>query len=236
MSRSTVDCLLRLEADAWVLRTPAGVWRQPHGGGPAPELERLAGDMPPRGTALQVVLGDGWLRYLVLRWPPSVRPGEERAAYMAHRFREVHEVTESDWVFAQDRDAVNFPMLACAAPASLVAALQVFAQAHELRLGSVTGDFVDRFNHLQRSFDETPGTLAALALVRDGRLTVGLWRDGEWQAVHCRMMSEDGPADLDHMLAVWRAELAPAQTGVLYAHGIAPVDCPDWRVVRVDVP
>lgn len=216
------------------MRTPAGVWRQTHGGTPAPELERLAGDMPARGTSLQVVLGDGWLRYLVLRWPPSVRPGEERAAYLAHRFREVHEATESNWVFALDRDAVDFPVLACAAPASLLAALQVFTQARELRLDSVTGDFVDRFNRLQRSFNETPGTLAALALVRDGRLTVGLWRDGEWQAVHCRMLGEDGPAALGHMLAGWHAELSPAQTGVLYVYGIVPVDCANWRVVQGD--
>ncbi|WP_153108912.1 hypothetical protein [Propionivibrio limicola] len=241
MSRSTADWLLRLEADAWVLHTPAGVQRQAHDGAPESALERLAGDTAARGTRLHTVLGDGWLRYLVMRWPAGVQSREERAIYMAYRFDEVHGASEPEWAFALDRDAVNFPALACAAPASLLAAIQAFAAAHGLRPGRIVGDFVDCFNQLRQRFDEPPGTLAALALIRPERLTVGLWCDGRWQAIRSRTTGNNsaGPnnaAELCHMLAGWHAELAPEQTGMLYVQGPLPVVCAGWSVIQEAAP
>jgi hypothetical protein len=267
VSRSA-DWLLRLDADDWLLRTAVGVRRQAHDGTPAPALERLATDLQGRGARLQVVLGDGWLRYLVLHWPPGVRAAEERQAFMAHRFRTVHELTAPDWAFALDRDAVDFPALACAAPASLIAALHAFAQARGVRLRQVAGDFVDRFNHLRQRFDEAPGTLCALAVASGARLTVGLWRDGAWHAVRSRAIGDTrgasfggvsgdsgaesggelggdsggdrigpaGGAELSHMLEGWRAELAPAQEGVVYAVGIVPAASAGWRVAMREAP
>lgn len=233
MSRSA-EWLLRLEADAWLLCTRDAERRLVHSGVPALALDELAKGMRERGARLRVVLGDGWLRYLVLRWPQGVVSREERSAYMAHRFREVHQVAEPDWVLSMDRDVVAFPAFACAAPAPLIAALQLFAKVRGLQLGSITGDFVDRFNLLQRSFSEAPGCLGALAVARGARLSVGLWRDGAWQAVRSRMMGQDASAELQHMLDGWHAELAPAEAGVLYALGIVPAKSRDWRVMQLE--
>lgn len=236
MSRSTADWLLRLEADAWVLHSPAGVQRQAHDGAPEPAMAQLTGDTGARGSRLHTVLGDGWLRYLVMRWPAGVQSREERAAYMAYRFHEVHGTSEPEWAFALDRDAVNFPALACAAPESLLAGIKIFADAHGLRPGRIVGDFVDCFNHLRPRFDEPPGTLAALALIRTGRLTVGLWRDGQWLAVRSRTVGENGAAELCHMLVGWRAELASEQTALLYVRGPLPVVCAGWSVIQEATP
>lgn len=232
MSRSA-ERLLRLEADAWVLRDAGGERRQPHGGDPAGVLPALGAGLR-RGQRLKVVLGDGWLRYLVLRWPAAVRTAEERHAFMLHRFRAVHDIGEPDWAFALDRDAVRFPALACAAPAALVAGLGAFARAHGLRLGEVVGDFIDRYNGLQGGFDETRGSLGALAVASDQRLTAGVWRDGAWLALRSRPAGADAARDLARMLEGWHAEHAPADKGTLYACGIEPAAAPGWRIVRTE--
>ncbi len=238
MSRSTADWLLRLDAEAWVLSGPAGRLEQVHGGVPAAALGELQAQLPVarRGARLRVVLGDAWLRYLVLTWPPGVRRGGERRAYLIHRFREVHQVAAPDWVLSVDRDVVNFPALACAVPAALLAAVQDFAGAARLRLAGVSGDFVDCFNRAQGRFDEAPGSPAALALRRGQRLTVGLWRDGAWRAVRSRVAGEAAAAaELGYLLGDDGA--APArgsEAGVLYTVGAVDAAPPGWRRVALE--
>lgn len=232
MSRSA-ERLLRLEPDAWLLCDADGERRQPHGGDPAAVLPALGASLR-GGARLKVVLGDGWLRYLVLRWPAGVRTAEERQAFMLHRFRTVHDIAAPDWAFAADRDAVRFPSLACAAPAALITAINMLGRAPGVRLGEVVGDFVDRYNRLQRSFDEAAGTLGALAILDGERLTAGVWRDGAWLAVRSRAVGADAMGDLARMLEGWHTEHAPAGEGTLYACGIAPAALPGWRIVRTE--
>lgn len=234
MSRSTADWQLRLEGDAWLLRGAAAAQRLAHEGAPDKALAQLQGGGEMRGGRLHVVLGDGWLRYLVLNWPRGVRRGEERRAFMAHRFREVHGVAEPDWTLALDRDVVDFPALACAVPAALLEAVREFARVRGLRLAGVTGDFADAFNRLQGRFDEPEGCFGALALARAGRLTVGLWRDGAWQAVRSQPLG-GGEAGLGAMLEAWCAGRTPAaQAGVLYAAGHAFALPAGWRQVPLE--
>ncbi|MBS0544767.1 MAG: hypothetical protein JSR40_13640 [Proteobacteria bacterium] len=230
MSRS-VERLLRLEADAWLLRDADGERRQPHGGDPAAVLPALGASLR-GGARLKVVLGDGWLRYLVLRWPAAVRTAEERQAFMLHRFRAVHDIAAPDWVLAADRNAVRFPSLACAAPAVLVDAINLLGRMPGVRLGEVVGDFVDRYNQLQRSFDEAGGDLGALAILEGDRLTAGVWRDGAWLALRSRAVGAEAMGDLARMLEGWHAEHAPADEGTLYACGIEPAAVQGWRIVR----
>lgn len=249
--------VLRLCADAWVLGGPAGVRRQPLDGAPALQLEHLEFDGGSvRARRLEVVIGDGWLRYLVVRWPPRLRRGDERRAWLAHRFREVHGVAEPEWVIAIDRDAVGFPVLACAAPAALIGAVQAFAERRRLRLEAVAGDFVACFNRHQRSFDEPAGAYGALALARDGRVTLGLWRDAAWLALRSQPFGEDGAQMVARTLEAWCAahavesvsgesrraapgdasggstRAARSAAGVLYAVGCEASAPAGWRVER----
>lgn len=249
MSRSTADpaashepgassggCVLRLDAGAWILTTPDGVHRQELDGAPALQLERFERAAAPPRAPLHVVIGDGWLRYLVLRWPAPVRSREERRAYLAHRFREVHGVAAPEWTLAADGDTVSFPLLACAVPAALIGAVRAFADQRRLRLAAVTGDFVASFNAWQPSFREPAGCFGALALARSGRMTVGLWRDGAWQALRSQPLGDDGAAAVRHMLEGWcltagqTAEAGTASAGVLYACGLDAAAPAGWRV------
>ena len=106
MSRSTAETLLRLEREAWVLDGPDGMRRCAlDGGAPASALDALQPPAPARGRALHVRLADAWLRYLVVSWPQGLRTSGERAAFLAHRFGEVHGVGAPEWVVQADRDA-----------------------------------------------------------------------------------------------------------------------------------
>lgn len=263
MSPSTVDvpalvspaalpkagrCVLRLDADAWVLASPAGVRRQPLDGAPALQLEHFEFDAAAaRARRLQVVIGDGWLRYLVARWPQRLRRADERRAWLAHRFRAVHGVADPEWMIATDRDAVGFPVLACAVPAALIAAVQAFADRRRLRLDGVAGDFIVCFNRHQSSFGEPAGSFGALALAREGRVTVGLWRDAAWLALRSQPLGEDGAGLVVRTLEGWCAahaaesEAAAATgatrqgqspAGVLYAVGFEASAPAGWRVER----
>lgn len=229
------EWLLRLGADAWLLATPAGTRRQPLDGAPALQLERLEAEPAGRGARLRVVLGDGWLRYLVLHWPRGVRSGAERRAYAAHRFREVHGVAEPEWSLAVDRDAAVFPALGCAVPAVLVGALQAFAEQRGLKLESVTGDFVACFNERRSGFREPPGGFGALAVAREGRITVGLWRDGAWRTLRSQPLGSNEAWEVLRMLETWSLQAVddPAEelpVGVLYAAGFEASAPAGWRV------
>ncbi len=244
MSRSTADWQLYLESATWRLITPEGEQRQAVAGDPETALAAFLGKVTGGKRNLRVVLGDAWLRYLVLAWPAGLRRSDERRGYMAHRFRQVHLVTEPDWVFGMDSAVANYPALACAMPARLLSALRDFAEVRGLRLESVTGDFAATFNGLRRNFEEPVGCLAAFALRRDHRLTVGLWRDGAWLALRSQTVAAQGTDALPAMLESWRlmfarapaeGEATQAGDNVLYLAGPDVPVPPAWRRVTVEV-
>lgn len=239
MSRSMAEWRLQLESDAWVLQAPTGRFSQMlEGASPMTALRRLDTDEAKSKGALKVVIGDAWLRYLLTAWPEGVRRAAEREAYLAHRFGEVHGVAAPDWRIEVDRSAWEAPALACAVPAALVAALQDFASSRRLRLDGIRGDFVDAYNRLRRSFREPRRSLAALAVARDGRATVGMWCDGEWKALRSRALDRDDSDAVRLMLEGWLCSdpalgAKRAGTGVLYADGMEASVPAGWRAMPV---
>lgn len=239
MSRSA-DWQLRLDGEAWTLRTADGIQRQVLAATPEAALAQIEGRAVGDKRGLSVILGDAWLRYLVLTWPPGMQRSDERRNFMAHRFQRVHEIAEPDWLWTMDRAVADYPALACAVPVPLLNAVRDFAEVRNLSLASVTGDFPATFNACRRRFDEPAGSLGALALLRGSRLTVGLWRDGAWLAV--RSQNVGGPAAelLPVLLESWRVEFAAAggagDSGVFYAAGPVLNDSPAWRRVVLEAP
>lgn len=243
MSRSTADWQLHLESDAWRLLTPEGEQRHAFAGSPETVLAKFTGTGVRGKQGLRVVLGDAWLRYLILDWPAGLRRGDERRGFMLHRFRLVHDIAEPNWIFAMDRGVENYPALACAMPAWLLNAIRDFAEVRGLRLESVTSDFPVTFGRLRHRFAEPAGSLAAFALQRDTRLTVGLWRDGAWLALRSQTVAVPDVGMLAAMLEGWRLKFArPAAEGedsqacdnILYMAGPAVPLPSAWRCVAVE--
>lgn len=251
MSRSTAETLLRLEREAWVLDGADGRSRRAlDGGTPAAALDALQPPAAGRGRPLRVRIGDAWLRYLVVSWPPGLRTAGERAAFLAHRFAEVHGVEASEWVMQVDRDAHDLPALGCAAPAAVVAAAQAFADRHGYRLAGIEADFVATYNRLRSRFGEADGVAAALAVLQEGRLTVGLWRSGAWRGIRSQSVRDDGSGALRLMLEAWGREAGMAGApganagghaepgGVIHAagyHGAVPAGWQRGEVTGRDV-
>lgn len=236
MSRSA-DWLLRLDGEAWTLQTPAGTQRHEVADDPAAALAQLEGRAGDSRRGLAVVVGDAWLRYLVLSWPPGMRRRDERLAFMAHRFRRVHDIEAPAWVLSMDSGVVDYPALACAIPAPLLDALRDFAEVRNLGVLGVTGDFTAAFNASQPRFDDPPGTLGAFALLRGRRLSVGLWRDGAWLALRSQNVAGQGSDLLPALLAAWRREFAAGDGRcVLYTAGPVAATPADWPRVAVEAP
>jgi hypothetical protein len=184
------------------------------------------------GARWEVSLADDLVRYLVIGWPPGLRGGVEREAFIAHRFREVHGIFAPEWRITIERTATRIPAIACAAPAAIVDAVKDWAQRNRFRLTGLGGDFVTVFNRVRPQLVQSVG---ALALSRGGRLTVGIWHDGIWHALRSQ---PDGVAKESGFGAFFRLIGAPqgegAGVGVLYCVGDS-IDAPDgWRVKRVE--
>lgn len=248
----------RLSAESWRLTLDGANWRlrrgptefvAPAGADPALALTGLCDRAAVRGGRLAVELADAWLRYLVIDWPVGLKGGDERQAWVAERFRSVHGVNAIDWVISVDRAAAGRSVLACAAPRALVEALTRFAADHRMRFTSLTGSFVAAYNRLHGdatlAADAEP--FGALALCRDGRLTLGLWCRGQWRRVRSVAAGADAGTILERTLAGWLpgfSELARegegalsgelGGSGVLHVLGIEPEALPGrWRLQAI---
>lgn len=210
MSRFSAEtCRLTLARDTWHLAGTGTAVTAPAGDDPAGALLTLGDHSTVRGGRLAVEIADDWLRYLVIEWPPGLRGGAERAAWVAERFRAVHGLGAAEWVLAVDQSAHGAAALASAAPRALVEGVTRFARDRRMRVVALQGSFVAGYKRLRTrpafSSDEVCG---AFGLFREQRLTLGLWAGGQWRRVRSAVVSEgDAAPALGRMLAGWGAEI-----------------------------
>jgi hypothetical protein len=226
---------LLIEPDALCVGGSGAERRIAFDGPPDAALGRLAGESAEwirRGSRWQVVLADALVRYLVIEWPAGLRGRTERAAYVVHRFREVHGLNGAQWQFAIERTATKLPALACAAPAGLADAIGAWARVNRLRLAGVTGEFIAAYNRTRPRITHPHG---ALAVQRRGRLTVGVWRDAAWQALRSQPLGPAGDPALGLFLESARVRAgADGDGGVLYCVGAMPEVSAGWRTVKLE--
>lgn len=236
MSRFSAEYLqLALDSTGWQLRQGDGITRVAAGKDPAAALATLAVPSVTRRLLrprLEVDIADHWLRYLVIDWPAGLRGRAERATWVSDRFFAVHGIETSAWATALDRDAAGSTTLACAAPRELVDAVVSFARAGRMRIDAFGGHFAQTYNQLLPRLGAGAG---ALALCRDGRLTLGLWRGGRWQRVRSLTVGTTPGLTLSQTLAAWLPGLgADADEGLIHTVGIEPAFLPaGWRTVTL---
>ncbi|BAL23427.1 hypothetical protein [Azoarcus sp. KH32C] len=211
---------LLVEPDAFDIAAGGAPRRVEFAGRPQDALPLLSqeGDAAIRpGTRWQVLLADGLVRYLVVEWPAGLRGRPERAAFVAHRFREVHGIESPEWQFAIEPSVTGVPTIACAAPVELIAAVDEWAARNRLRVARITGEFVATYNRLRSRLDNP---LGALAIERGGRLTVGLWHDAMWLSVRSQPLGAGGANALGQLLQSLQTRAASqAEGGTLYRAG-----------------
>ena len=193
--------------------------------GPLPEaLRALPGDLLPRGSRCRIVVDDSLLRYALIHWPAGLGRGAEREAFLAHRLREIHGIVAPQWCWRADPEPAPRPALVCAMPTDLRDGLRQLASERGWKLVEMSGAFARRYN-LARPRLKAP--LGALLVEGAGRYTLGLWRDGAWQALRSQPASAERATALGLLLGA--AGLA-GQGGILYVAGPACVAPPSWHV------
>jgi hypothetical protein len=169
-------------------------------------------------------MDDGLLRYALIQWPAGLARGAEREAFVAHRLREVHRIAAPEWCWRVDPEPAPRPALACAMPSSLLDGMRQLARDRGWKLMEISGAFARRYNLARRHFR---APLGALLVEGADRYTLGLWRDGAWQAVRSQPASAERATALGLLLG--GAGLA-GEGGILYVVGPACVPPPGWRV------
>jgi hypothetical protein len=222
--------MLARGAEHWFLRGTAGLQTIAAGHNPVAALATVDGETLPAGARLAVSIADAHLRYLAVAPPAALRGRAERMAWLAHRFREVHGVAEPEWMLLAEPELALRASLACAAPRALVEGMRAFAQGRRLRLTGIEGAFVASYNRLRGAMTARFGAFARLA---DGRLSVGLWRDGQWLGFRSQPVSAGDDAALLRILLGWRALWPEEEGGVLYAAADAGALPPGWRLESV---
>lgn len=235
MSRSSGEVRrLLIEPDAIRVLGRAQARPIPYEWGLDEALAALAADAGAgvgRGSQWELVFADALVRYAVVRWPAGLRGAAEREAVVGLRFREVHGIGAPDWRIAVERTASRIPSIACAVPVAHIEALESWAGSHRLRLAGVTGEFVFAYNRVCSRLDQAFG---ALAVQRGGRITVGLWRDAQWQSLRSQPVPASGAAALGLFLdtQALRAGVL-GQRAPLYCVGGGPDVPAGWEKISL---
>lgn len=225
--------------DACVVGRGDAVRRMNHDGSAQAILQVLGDvtDLAGRGR-WDVILADELLRYLVIRWPAGLRGRAEREAFLAHRFRAVHEIDAREWQIEVEHSIVaQTPVLACAMPRSVIGAVVDWSRGRRKSITRITGDFIATYNRLRSHLDAPHG---ALALQDRGRLSLARWSAGHWETMRCQPIGDNIAVQLGLMLnapldgaARGASDSAPTG-GVVYTVG-SPLPVPaGWRCVVLE--
>jgi len=193
--------------------------------------DALLSDLPAQ-PAVRAVISDALLRYLVCRWPRTLRGRVEREAWLAHQFRQVHELDMTQWRVLADADATDAPFVACALPRHLEAELRAMLERAGGRLVSLSGQFVRQYNaHWQQMSDDN----GALVVLDGARMTLATWLDGHWTRIANRPVAAGDAACAARELTQLKVTGEAAGQGCLYVCGGA-VEAPSgWSVSSLEV-
>lgn len=208
---------LHIGPDVLRLERRAGVIERPFVGADwAAALAALP--VLPRFSRLHVTVADRHVRYLRVAWPDGLSTAE-RQAFVAHRFTEVFGA--GPWAVLTDRNAAGPLCIAAALHLSLHDALRDWARARGLSLRAVEPAFLADFNQGRRRFRGD----GAFARRESGRITLGLWVAGGWQALRSLPVGEaDGRAAVDSLIALLATLPETPAAGTFHVAGPLPTD------------
>ena len=201
-------------------------------------VDRLSGallEMGVRAGALQVVLSDHFLRYLLVPWSDKLVADNERLAFARLTLHEVYGAMAEGWELCMDDQPVGQPSFACAVDRGLVHALRERCKQRGLRLATLVPALAARVNRHRHALRAAAFCLAS---VEPGRLTLAFRSPAGWTAVRSRRsdapLAEALPAALKQESAAGGA----TSGGMLYLVGedvaqLAPFAIPGWQVKRL---
>ena len=161
--------------------------REPQWAAGLDAMRRWVADIAPKGSRIETVISDKFVRYLVLPWSNDLTRESEWQALARARISLIW----SDGIDSEIQlDQLQFKKnrLVCAIDRSLTQALLALRISRTPVVASILPHFTARFNTI--AADIRPGTTLLVAYEHE-RITVGAVDDGEWK--HVRTLH--GPTD-----------------------------------------
>jgi hypothetical protein len=179
-------------------------------------------DLPtlPLFSRIRINIADSHVRYLRLIWPSGLSTSE-RQVFVAHRFTEVFGA--GPWATLADRNSIQKECIAAALPQALHNAIQKWAKRSRLNLRAIEPAFLADFNQARHHFFGD----GAFARQEHGRITIGLWTAGAWQALRSMPVSQtNNSAIVENFIALLATVPTTPAIGTLYMFGPLLTDTP----------
>jgi hypothetical protein len=166
--------------------------------------------------ALDVVLSNHFVRYLLVPWSAQIASAEEFRNCAAAMFEEIHGEVSAQWDVTVSAERAGGPRLAAAVDRSLLAGIRTAVAPTRLRLASVQPYLMAAYNRVARSHT---GRDFVFMLLEAGRACILAAQGGKWCYVSTAAAPEPAPA-LSSLLAreMQLADLQGESVPPLYVH------------------
>jgi hypothetical protein len=154
-------------------------------------LRTLLSDASAKRARTQVLLADSLVRYFTVTPPANAVKLADCRAAAGMRFQSLYGEAPSAWHIEADWQ-VGAPFIACAVPASLLAAVQRVLREQRLPLIGLTPQFIWMWNRSRRTLqgDEWFG------VIHEDGVTVGVMHGGKLQAIRSLSTPNDDDGQL----------------------------------------
>jgi len=166
--------------------------------------------------ALDVVLSNHFVRYLLVPWNAQIASAEEFRNCAAAMFEEIHGEVASDWDVTVSAERAGAPRLAAAVDRSLLAAIRTAVAPTRLRLVSIQPYLMAAYNRVARAHT---GRDFVFMLLEAGRACILAAQGGKWCYVSTAAAPEPAQA-LSSLLAreMQLADLQGESVPPVYVH------------------
>ena len=160
-------------------------------------LQRFTATPAAGRGALDVVLSNHFVRYLLLPWSAQIASVEEFRNYAGAMFEEIHGEAASQWDVTVSAEPAGAPRLAAAVDRFLLEAIRAALAPTRLRLASVQPYQMAAYNRVARS---RTGRDFVFMLLEADRACIVAAQQGKWCHVGTAAAPEPAPA-LSSLLA-----------------------------------
>jgi hypothetical protein len=196
--------------------TLAGAAAGPPWQGAVDAFQRFLATAEAGTGALDVVLSNHFVRYVLVPWSPQIATAEEFRNCAAAMFEEIHGEVAAEWDVCVAAERAGAPRLAAAVDRSLLAAIRTAVAPTRLRLASVEPYLVAAYNRVARA---RTGRDFVFMLLEAGRACILAAQGGKWCHVSTAAAPETAQA-LSSLLAreMQLADLQGESVPPVYVH------------------
>jgi hypothetical protein len=184
-------------------------------------LDSNLSQRPSRGVRMRVVVSDQWARYSVIPWCKTLTSPVEHVAHARQHLAMLYGDVMTDWEIQLSDARPLSPYVATTIPASLLAAVRVACDKHNVRLMSLQPRLIAAYNSWRH---QLPNRRAWFVTVEQGSLSAARITPQGWDRVHSVRIDSHWPRELKRLQTFGRITSSSPEEAQVF------VDAPnDWR-------